>query len=525
MSNLSLNRFNQALAATGCIVFLVATNWFRMTAAMDPQWTTSWMLLWIGLFLLVAKGELQIRDSSPWLLGLCTLTSLFLLGPRDSMEDWLQHLTLWTLIWAEPTRKNFVLLRLQKTAPFFALAAVSLLLFFAFAKTIGGNWGHPESYHLPLPWAHRTIAFESLAFMMFLGARQHSKWSWSWMGILTLVALMYQVRSVLLFSALWGVCDFIARSGQKKHLKWAALGIVGLFISIQVMWNALPDERRVQAFSQAPDVVKTLDVKYNWNEAKSSTQRVAIWDWTLENLSTIGQGSGSWKWQAEGHVQKRIGECDKSIRRAHSDLLQAVFELGLLPILFLIFLGRKVAIQRWKFWLFASPMLLFTFPSERAEIVLAMVLVYWNDPNAGRSGMNLANSVGSMKSAFLTCAGFFVIMGSMWLTSQHAFGKMLRGQCTARQLSSLERNCVDLFPSDVLMNQIDVLIATQLHASGQTELAVASLEAMLEKRPFSLGAHKALWSIAGGSPNPNWDCQTFHEMSRTLHGASHKIKP
>ena len=66
----------------------------------------------------------------------------------------------------------------------------------------GGNWGwsHQESYHLPLPWAHRNIAFESLAFLVMLVGLKRGKTSLLFLSLLALTAFVYQVRGYSWFA-------------------------------------------------------------------------------------------------------------------------------------------------------------------------------------------------------------------------------------------------------------------------------------------------------------------------------------
>ena len=80
---------------------------------------------------------------------------------------------------------------------------------------------------------------------------------------------------------------------------------MGLFVLAQVAWNGLAVKDRVDLHAQLPDVVKTLDVVYNLKSATSSSERVQIWSWTLSNMHAVGEGSGSWKWAAEGFCKNK----------------------------------------------------------------------------------------------------------------------------------------------------------------------------------------------------------------------------
>ena len=305
-----------------------------------------------------------------------------------------------------------------RVAPWCAAAVLLGLLGFALYRGLSHGWGHQESYQLPLPWAHRNVAFESLAFMTLLAARKRLKVRLVLWGLLVGAALVYQVRGVLLVGAAWGATMAWEHANNARWLLRAGAVAMGLFVLAQVAWNGLAVEDRVDLRAQLPDVVKTLDVVYNLKSATSSSERVQIWSWTLSNMHAVGGGSGSWKWAAEGFLQEQIGKCDVSIRRAHSDILQWLHELGWLPFALLTALAASRIWQARRFFLLAAPLLLFTFPSERAEIAVPMAMVFWllqrpkSEAHAGASSPGLVDDgVGGMPSFWGRMGGVPACLG------------------------------------------------------------------------------------------------------------------
>jgi len=421
------------------------------------------------------------------------------------------HMTCWTVLWTTPTREAQWLKAFERVAPWVAVALLTVLLGHALAKASNGTWSHQASYQLPLPWAHRNIAFESLAFMVMLIGLKRGMRSLLFLSLLTASAFVYQVRGVLLVCVVWGALLAWDQTHSQRWVRRLALSSAGAFVMLQLGWALVPADERVKIFLNIPDVFKTLDVGYNLKSATSSSERLQIWDWTMGDLGAFGGGSGSWKWAAEGHLQERIGKCDVAVRRAHSDVLQWLHELGWVPWLTMLLLAWR---QVWKsrlFFFLASPLLCFTFPSERAEIVVPMALLYWSiqprpegEPSAQGGSLLLAMALA------------FVTFGGAWNVSQHTLGQVVRGQVGLAALNGVQRKCIDWFPSDAAMNHIDVLMALQLHGAGKHQQAKDLACEVLEERPHSLSAMKARWSMEEGKGDLIWDCSEFSEMQGRL---------
>jgi len=497
------------------LLYLSMLSWHATGMSLDPHWCTSWLLAWGGFAVLVGWKQVRLTSLKHWLAGLVVLLMVFALGWQASPEALLMHVTCWTTLWTAPVGEARWLNGVQRVAPWFAATLLLVLLGHALVKMGTGGWSHQESYHLPLPWAHRNIAFESLAFLVMLVGLKRGKTSLLFLSLLALTAFVYQVRGVLLVCAAWGALMAWDQTQSRRWVRRLAIATAGVFVLLQVAWNLVPAEERVMIFVHVPDVLKTLDVGYNLKSATSSSERGQIWAWTLGDVSAIGGGSGSWKWAAEGHLQERIGKCDVSVRRAHSDLLQWLHELGWLPALVMLLLAWRQMWQVRMFFFLALPLLCFTFPTERAEIVVPMALLFWSLQPRGKP-LSVEQGSGQGRSLLLATALALVTLGGVWNLAQHTLGQVLRGQIGLAALNEVQRKCIDWFPSDAAMNHIDVLLALHMHGAGEHEAAQAMACEVLAARPHSLTAMKALWSMGERGEYLIWDCSEFSTMQLKL---------
>lgn len=490
---------------------MVALQWWTWGHGLDPHWTTSWGLLWWGLLALLVTGDLELDWSGSWvdwgwLSGLLLLLGLYLIGPGDSPEALLFHVTLWIALRLRPRWAGLGwLASLRTVTPIVGLVMAGLLGGWALSQMALGRWGHAASYALVLPWAHRNMAMESLLFMFLLGRLKWPAWRWAWWAGMAGLAAVYQVRGVLLSMAVWAAIELLFTGQAGRTLRRISAGAIGVFILAQVAWNVQPVEQRVSTFARLPDVVKAFDVMYNLRAARSSTDRLLLWDWTVRHIPAMGEGSGSWKWNAQCEVNQIMGDCTIAVRRAHSDLLQLAFELGWLGLLLLGGIVAWMARVRGRWVWVVVPLLLFTFPTERAETLWPFLLVWWAGGKESDSGSETGSRAPRWKWPVVLVCLLLASFGTMWSWSQDRLGALVQGKIGVTELSSTDRQVLDWFPSDIAMNHIDVLVALRLHAAGRDEQALGLIESHLDSHPNSMTASQLQAKLLN-APLPSGQC-------------------
>lgn len=474
----------------------LAVSFFTTGVAFDSHWTTSWVLLAAIGVLLSATSSIGLTHPKWWVAGMIVLTAQAVRGGQAQWEVLGMWAWLWTWVFSVPDKSSW-LWRGVKALPMFAVVVGSIMMVHALKGMASGDWSHGQTYVMTLPWAHRNIGMEALFAMAVLGGQISRQRWWRWWVFITALALVYQVRGVLLASALWlGYEVWMSGMVSAKVRRVVALGAAA-FIVAQVAWNLVPSESRVRAFKKVPDMVKSLDVVYNLHAAESSSTRLKLWGWTLKNSSFMGEGLASWREDAEGHVNVATDRCHEAVRRAHSELLQWTYELGWIPLLLLLALcwPWRQALGRWA-W-FALPFLAFTFPMERAEILWPFaVLGWWFKPDASESQeLTLSRRWPLVAFASITLSLL------AWNISQNALARIFlqRGKFHVNW-SPLEEACVNAFPLDIAMNPADMLRSMSAFNDGKDDLGMSLIEDHLESHPRSLPAIR-VWLKANGRPH------------------------
>lgn len=481
--------------------------------AYDRHWTTAWLIT-IAVSVAFAWGR-TLRLSHPvfWGLGMALLIVQGIRGGCERWEVLAMWGWLWTWIWTLPVNRGRFWNGI-KALPLAALLLGGLMLLHALKLMWNGEWNHGASYEMNLPWAHRNIGMESLFAMCVLGAHI-SKERWlRWWGFITLLALVYQVRSVLLASTLWMLYSLWMSGMATRKIKMAFVSAALLFTAVQVGWNLLPQEERIERFKTMPDMVKSLDITYNLGAAESSSIRLKLWRWTTDNLSWTGGGLASWRDDAEGYVNVANDRCGEGIRRAHSELLQWSYELGLPAFLILVALcwPMRKSMGRWM-W-FILPFIAFTFPAERAEILWPFAVLGWwfkmqHPPEESPRVAPHPVLVGAMSALFL-------LIGS-WVVAQNAIGRVLRqpGNFKA-DWSATEEFCIQLHPKDIALNHSDVVRTMSEYNQGRPESGKAILDAHMAEHPLCMSGLRVQRKALGLTTDPASICTAMSERMGDL---------
>ena len=476
--------------------------------AYDRHWTTAWLLTAGVTVLLAWKHAIRLTHPVFWGAGMVLLLAQGFRGGCERWEVLALWGWLWTWMWTLPAEKGRFWQGI-KALPLVGLLLGGLMLLHAVKQMWNGEWDHGASYEMSLPWAHRNIAMEALFAMCVLGGHM-SKERWlRWWGFITLLALVYQVRSVLLASTVWMLVSLWTSGMATRQVKRGFAAAACLFVVAQVGWNLLPQDVRVDRFKSAPDIVKALDVRYNLGAAESSSIRLKLWDWTASNLTPFGSGLGAWRDDAEGWVNVANSRCGEGIRRAHSELLQWAYELGWIPLLLLMGLCWPIrrSLGRWT-W-FILPFIAFTFPAERAEILWPFAVLGWwlksrfppdEPPRLAPKPLLLG-----------IASALFLLIGS-WVVAQNAMGRVLRQPGNFRaDWSSTEELCLGLHPKDIALNHSTVIRAMSEYNQLRPESGQALIEAHLQAHPRCIPGLKAQRKSLGLSSDPVSLCTVLQE--------------
>jgi Na+-driven multidrug efflux pump len=107
-----------------------------------------------------------------------------------------------------------------------------------------------------------------------------------------------------------------------------------------------------------------------------------------------------------------------------------------------------------------------------------------------------------------------LILGFIWLTSQDSLGKLIRGKNSISSISEIQKISIDLFPTDVAMNHIDVIISNQLVLSGDDVLASQMLKEHLNTFPNSISGLRSWAEMNNITINNIDECELLSEIKR-----------
>jgi len=491
-------------------VLTIAMSFGSRGEALDGHWTTAWLILSGTTLFLAACRCITLIQPQLWAVGMLILFIQAFRGSHNSWEVLAQLGWFWTWLWTYPNPERFQWWKGVKALPMFALIIGTIMLLHAMSAMAQGTWGHTESYSMKLPWAHRNIGMESMFAMVVLGSLFSRRRWFAWWGFITLLALVYQVRGVLLGSACMIVYHLWSNRPELRTIRRGFTMILGLFVLVQVAWNSIPADERVEYFETVPDVLKSLDVAYNLRRAESSSIRTTMWSWTWDNLEVMGSGLAAWRSDAQGHVNVALNRCYEAQRRAHSEVLQWMYEIGWLPLLVLLGLlwPLRHSMIRWG-WL-VLPFLAFTFPIERAEILWPMAVLGWalklRHPPELKTDERIAPRILVSSSV----VGFALVV--TWVIAQDAMGSVYRQTGGFKvKWSALQRQCLEVHPQDIVLNHATIYRSMSLLNAGKPEEGGALIESFLQENPRSISAIRIRKKMRGEDNDYGLICDELRE--------------
>ena len=470
----------------------------RISASLDSHMVGGWLILATILVAGVFSGNFHIQKRGFWIISGLIVLALFQiwLGRTLNLEDFFLMLMLvlalgvrgdWPLNSDRSDMKRGIIIGLVMNG--------ILLLILLIKASVSRGYSHETTYSVQPLFAHRNIIVEScMLWFYWLLNQSDNKRQARWYTILAgALAFVFQARSAMM---MWVIMVAVQHKKlfTRNHIftRIGALGLV-FFCLLQLTIALLPAHIYKPIFDQLPDNLKAIDIAYNLNEARSSSDRIELWKWTCENLNTWGHGIGQWRADAQGEVNERIGRCDLFVRHAHSDLLECLYELGVIPSLILFSTLLVFARRQLGLVFVFLPLLLFSFPTERPEIMAALAFSMFT---GRRCEEPLSGQNHKMKKALSFALVSVTFIGiSSWAYSQHLFGKFFTGKADISQLNSCQQIVVALYPQDLLNNSLALYQAHYLIAHQNIDGAVQILEERLHDNSKDLGVQKQLLEI------------------------------
>ena len=479
------------------------TPLMRISDSLDSHMVGGWWVLSLTVMLGLFCNIIQLHQNAIWAAMSISVYAIMqsIMGCVLNLEDLFLLLTAVLLLGVRGTFKKEQNAENFKNGIISGLIIQTLVLLIILIKTsLVNGYSHESTYAVQPLFAHRNIAIESsMLWFYWLLQQSENRKRTLWMILLAGgMAFVFQARSAML---MWGIIVAINHKKIfiKKHFS-TRIGMIGLavFCVLQIFIAVLPAEDYKPIFDQLPDNLKALDISYNLNEARSSSDRIELWKWTCENLNLWGHGLGQWRAEAQGEVNERIGRCDLFVRHAHSDFLEYIYELGVIPVALLVSILLFLARDRFPVLLVFLPLLLFSFPTERPEIMVALAfsVIFSKQPEPQPSLQTKTN----LKALRNVLTGLVFLGITSWAYSQHLYGRFLAKTTDISRLNVCQQIVLAMYPQDLLNNNLALYQAHYLITHQDVESAIFILEERLRMNPQDLGVQKQLLEI---KPNAN----------------------
>jgi hypothetical protein len=479
----------------------------RLGSSLDAHWTSAWPALLLMVVVGLASRLITISHRFFWIMPiiLVVMTVQNLTGKEIYGEDVFLLISLLLLVSVQPTVAlvNLPAARNGVTALWcvFSLVLISLMV----RNSLLLGYSHESTYAIKPLFAHRNIAIETYTLwsVALFALLSESRLRWPVLLIAASVVLVYQVRTAFIGLALFLVIEFVRNFKHQRWLKWFLLAGCALLIALQMTFFFLRTPAQKHHFDALPDLVKQLDLIYNLTSAESSSERIVMWQWTVDRSNLFGNGIGCWKFDAEGYIGAALGKCELMVRHPHSDILKMVFETGVLFTILFLAWWLILLKPSFRYLVVFLPMFVFAFPTERGETLgaLMVMLLFTAKPKPVNRGLRL------MPGLIVTAALVTVSLG--WSRSQHCLGKAMRDPLTLKDTSPLDRKLLDAFPFDIVLNRLPTYQAIILADAGETEAARELLAGVLVKHSNDQGALRLMLRLGGELPSNAVVCDSL----------------
>lgn len=487
----------------------------------DRFYGLGWVVLSFLLLVLVSiHGTFQLK---PFLAGIALVLFASFIAYINNYQTDLAYLAHWftvvCLFSFSSTSNNYKSKKLFLLPVIAALLVMSSVLVFQLVQTfVNHGYSHQLTYHVAPFFAHRNIALEHVSLLAVILLAFSSNWKkviWWFPFILSLV-IVYQARAALLVLFIGFLVWGYKFRGVKKLLIAGGVIVACYFLGM-VSWSYLSFNTYNNWFSEAPDIFKSIDPVYNIFYMSSSNERLKIWTWTFSELNIFPHGFGQWKILSQGNIILPNYNCLTIVRRPHNELLLLFYELGIVGGVFLI--GLLVVMKPSKYWLVLLPILLFSFPLERAS----MLVPIWILLSVNTSTFSFAFYRNHKLILVLLIATAGIIHLMRW-RADYLFASFVNNVSSVEFVNDLDEVVLNTFPYDFMLNHYDKYKAFSAIDAGETDKALDLVWTNYRRNPNFYGNYIFLKQLAKDvngqeiESNMKYSCEVEEEKKSVLLG-------
>lgn len=465
-------------------VFLIPLA--QTATTFDPFYSLGWLLLPLLMLVLIAFQIIQLDLKRLGFLSVF-LFLVFISSSSFNAEDVL-HVATIALIGSAGKINDSTLKVIKRSAVLGWFVLVAIYLWSALFVVLEEGYNHQSTYLFADFFANRNLICEYVVMLTALIAAV-DRYIYRKISKLTLV-LALLVLWIVLFSqakaALFSACLLFAYLGWYSVLRRPFLWVMGFLLVSLMSVNTYSfylqtqnNDRYTEYIKNLPDLVKLTDVSYNMGKVESSSERRVIWKWTWANTQFVGKGIGSWKFDVQGNVGFEKYDCKTILRRPHNEFVKMGYELGWLAAAILVIVLLLIGFN--PFLLFLLPLLLFSFPTERAEFIFPLIILI----NMKKGGYQWHGWYFPRTIYFtgIVCAMLLVIGSFLNHQAHSTYSDLAQYKVDFKQLSESDAQLLDWFPYDFMLNHVQKYEALHLLKANQVDEAVPLLLEVYQRDP------------------------------------------